>query len=281
MDVVAELARWTAAVRAWEQHRPDRLFRDELAALLAGPRAVAELLEEPEESRESPYIPIRTRYLDEWLTGALADGSVRQVVLVAAGMDTRAYRRDWPPGVRLWELDRPDLLDVKEGMLAEAGAVSRCDRRGVGVDLADPGWPAALRRAGHDPGLPSAWLVEGFLMYLERAQAEQVLGLLSACAAPGSHLAADLASQRFFSAPEAALFRELMEGWGAPWRWGTDRPEDLLAPHGWQVRAVPPGGCGANFGRWPWPVPPREESAPTAFFVTATATGRTRPAGQG
>jgi hypothetical protein len=84
------------------------------------------------------------------------------VVLLAAGLDTRAFRLTWPDGVRLFELDLPDLVDYKERVLAEQAAVPRCQRTVLRVDLRED-WPARLESAGLRPGEPTAWLIEGLL----------------------------------------------------------------------------------------------------------------------
>src|SRR5438132_13080729 len=151
MDSAIETARWTAAVRARENRRPDRIFEDPWAEVLAGD-AIAD---------ESPNAVIRTRFFDEFLARATAGQGIRQIVLVASGMDARAYRRLWPDGTCVYELDRPELLELKDRLLREAGARPTCARQSVGVDLTER-WTAALEEAGFDSSTPSAWLAEGF-----------------------------------------------------------------------------------------------------------------------
>src|SRR5438128_3618200 len=104
---VAATARITASIRARETARPDGLFRDPLAEVLAGHEAMAAMQAMPElvRQRSSMYTVIRTRVFDDWLVTTLGHG-VAQVVLLGAGFDTRAFRLDWPPGVRVWELDQ-------------------------------------------------------------------------------------------------------------------------------------------------------------------------------
>jgi methyltransferase (TIGR00027 family) len=114
---VAPTSRWMAAARARESERADRLFCDPLAAALAGPEGFA-WLERMEFAAQSDgpglYPVIRTRFFDDFLLDACRRLEVRQVVLAAAGLDTRAFRLNWPPGTRLFEMDLPEVLDAKE-----------------------------------------------------------------------------------------------------------------------------------------------------------------------
>src|SRR5262249_26472204 len=118
-------------------------------------------------------IVIRTRFYDGYLTAAAADGC-RQVVLLAPGLGSRGLRLDWPPGLRLFELDQPDVLDYKEAVLRQAGASPRCQRTVIAADLRG-GWQERLTGAGFDPARPSAWLLEGLLIYLARDEATRLL----------------------------------------------------------------------------------------------------------
>jgi methyltransferase (TIGR00027 family) len=267
LDPLALTAHWTAAARARESAREDRLFEDPLAELLAGEEGRALLAAEP---AENPYLPIRTRWFDDWLRGAAADG-IRQVVVVAAGMDTRAFRLPWPAGTRWWELDRPDLLRLKDDLLEGARARPRCSRIPLGVDLVEDTWAASLIASGLRPDRPSAWLLEGVLCYLGEPDAERLLDRVSGLAAPGSRLGADLPSRELLDSEWTRPYLRRLEEAGTPWRFGHDRPEEPLEARGWrQVRAVQPGEAGAGAERWPWPVLPRSVPAvPRYFLVTA------------
>lgn len=106
---------------------------------------------------------IRTRFFDDYLLAAAA-GGCHQVVLLAAGLDTRAFRLPWPDGVRLFELDLPTVLSFKDVVLAQQAAVPRCARMTVPVDLR-ANWPVELAKAGFDHTVPTAWLAEGLLLY--------------------------------------------------------------------------------------------------------------------
>jgi methyltransferase (TIGR00027 family) len=270
MDAIARTAQWTAAARARESARPDPLFTDPLAAALAGAEGFA-LLDAEAETGDDPYLAIRTRVFDDWLADVTAGAGVRQVVLLGAGMDSRAFRLLWPEGTTLWELDRPALLAVKEEILTTAGAAPRCDRRTVGAALEGEDWPADVRAAGFDPARPSAWLAEGFFAYLDAATVERVLATTAALAAPGSRIDVDFVSEDFLSCGWMAAYLHRLEERGTPWRFRTNEPEALLARHGWRAERVrQPGEEGAHFGRWPWPVAPRDvPGLPRSFFVAA------------
>jgi methyltransferase (TIGR00027 family) len=105
---------------------------------------------------------IRTRFFDDYLLDATARG-IGQVVLLAAGLDTRAYRLLWPRGVRVFELDLPEVMGFKEGVLTERRAVSRCERTVVPIDLRK-GWTVPLSKAGLSSSEPTTWLAEGLLI---------------------------------------------------------------------------------------------------------------------
>jgi methyltransferase (TIGR00027 family) len=259
-DPVSRTARLTAAARARESKRPDRLFEDPWAEALAGRDGVAfmERLEAAGRapgapgSSENPYIAIRTRFFDDFLRAATGgDGGVRQVVILAAGLDTRAFRLAWPPGVRVFELDRLDVLEAKNRLLAHGAAPERvnprCDRRAIGVDLATEPWDEALTAAGLAVGQPSAWLVEGLFAYLDEPAARAVLQRAAALAAPRSLLGADVISRTYFTSPWTRGALEALEREHAPWRFGTDDPEGFFAAAGWTATVLRPGDAGRGF----------------------------------
>jgi methyltransferase (TIGR00027 family) len=269
LDAVARTARWTAASRARESARVDRLFDDPLAHGLAGDEGYALLDAEPAQTAGNPLLPIRTRFFDDWLERVAAHG-VRQLVIVAGGMDVRAFRLDWPPVTSLWELDRPALLALKNRILDGQKAVPRCQRHCLGIDLRDEAWPAALRETGFAPDEPAAWLVEGLVQYLEEGAVRRLLTALAALSAPGSQLGIDMLSRDFLTHEWMAPHVERMARAGTPWQFGTNEPEALLAELGWEAAVTQPGEDGASFGRWPWPVAPREVPGwPRNFLITA------------
>jgi methyltransferase (TIGR00027 family) len=131
----------------------------------------------------------RTRYFDDYFRRA-AEAGARQVVILAAGLDSRAYRLSWPDATIIFELDRPQVLDFKREVLTGHGAQPRAERREVAVDLRED-WPQALRDHGFDTARPSAWIAEGLLIYLPAAAQEQLFSGIDALAAPGSHVAVE------------------------------------------------------------------------------------------
>lgn len=264
-------ARWMAAIRARETERPDALFRDPLAAILAGDegfaldRRMAEL-----GDSANPAVEIRTRYFDDLLPRAARERGLAQVVLLAAGMDSRAVRLEWPAGTRLFELDRPELLALKERLLAGAGAVPRCDRRVVGVDLAGD-WPPGLVAAGFEPKERSLWLAEGLLVYLPERAVEALLARVRDLAAPGSVLACDVVGRSLLTSPWMQTWLRRLEEHEFTWVFGDDDPEGLLRRFGWDASAVRIGDAAAHFGRWPYPpVPQGARGFPSSYLVTAT-----------
>jgi methyltransferase (TIGR00027 family) len=271
IDRIAQTSLWTAAARARESARPDRLFEDPFAAALAGPEGFALLDAEPPESRDNPYIAIRTRFFDDWLRRVAGEDSLHQVVLLGAGMDSRAFRLRWLPGTTLYELDRPELLALKQERLDSIGAEPACDRRPVGVDLMSDSFADHLRGSGFDPTQPSVWLAEGFFEYLDEFGVHRVLAALENLTSPGSRLGADFLSRDFLESPWMASYLARLRERGTPWQFGTNEPEVILAQHGWVATEVrQPGEEGANFGRWPWPVAPRSVAGLLrSFLVTA------------
>ena len=129
----------------------------------------------------------RTRYFDDYFRAATADG-VAQVVLLASGLDARAYRLAWPDATVVYELDRPEVLAFKRDVLLGNGDEPRAERREVAVDLRGD-WPGALRDSGFDPSAPTAWLVEGLLPYLPSEAVEQLFTTVDSLSAPGSRVA--------------------------------------------------------------------------------------------
>jgi methyltransferase (TIGR00027 family) len=294
LDAVGRTALVTAALRAAETRRPDALHRDPYAAALAGelgPRLLDELLaaaaavgppraEPGDAAGQGPARPagaargsaarravnaIRTRYFDAYLRAATEDGGVRQVVVAGAGMDARAYRLAWPDGVRYFEVDRPAVLDYKRECLA--GEAPRADHRPVPRDLTSPSWPDALVETGYAPDEPSVWLLEGLLFYLPESGVHRLLDQVAGLACPGSRIAADLVNAAALTLPGQQVLLEVFAGWGCPWLFGCDAPEELFTRHGFTAEVAQPGELGAEFGRWPEPVPPRDATDVYRVFL--------------
>ncbi|WP_329455261.1 SAM-dependent methyltransferase [Streptomyces sp. NBC_01497] len=193
----------TAHMRAVESGRADALFDDPLATALV--KAVghanhadggAALPTGPDEGAGelsemwymlSTFLGVRTRYYDEVVTAA-ADAGVRQVVILAAGFDARAYRLGLPDDTTLFEVDTEPVLRFKERVLAGTDLTSTVRREAVPADLRGP-WHQALTRAGFVPGLPTMWLVEGLFMYVAPDACDALLDRLTRLSGPGSRIA--------------------------------------------------------------------------------------------
>jgi len=272
--------------RATESARPDRLFDDPLArafveAASAASPTIAQALTQgaPDEAvnrARRDAVAVRTRFCDDYLLAAARSGC-RQVVLLAAGFDARAFRLSWPEGVRLWELDMPEVFAFKERLLTDRGARPGCERIVIPVDLREA-WPATLRDAGFDPGTPTAWLIEGLLMYLDEGERDLLLDRVGALSSPGSRIALDHRSG-FFSPPtvgtddaaresSAARFAALAAA--APSDASLTEPAEWLGRHGWRAEVDEPASILARHGRAvPAPLQPAEAGAPHGWMATA------------
>jgi len=132
---------------------------------------------------------VRTRYFDDFLSDATSVG-IRQVVILASGLDSRAYRLSWPAGTVVFDVDQVGVIDFKVATLNGLGAEPTAELRNVGVDLRDD-WPAALRANGFDAGRPTAWIAEGLLIYLPPDAQDRLFDHISALSHPGSRLATE------------------------------------------------------------------------------------------
>ncbi|MEV7293564.1 SAM-dependent methyltransferase [Streptomyces microflavus] len=276
LNPVERTALLTAALRAAETKREDRLYEDPYAARLCGD-AGTELLAEvraatfpPDRPRSLPSTPdynaIRTRFFDEFLRGAAEDPGMTQIVLAPSGMDSRAYRMDWPAHISYFEVDRPAVLEFKADRLE--GVPPRVAHRTVAVDLTADDWEHRLIDSGYDPAMPSTWLLEGLLYYIPEPDTHRMLERVAAVSAPGSRIAADLVNTAALTLPHMRGLLDVFAGWGCPWLFGSDEPEALFARFGFDVVAAQPGDPGADFDRWPDPVPARDvKDVRRVFFV--------------
>jgi methyltransferase (TIGR00027 family) len=131
----------------------------------------------------------RTRYFDDFFADAAAAG-IRQAVILASGLDARAYRLDWPAGTTVFEIDQPEVIEFKATTLAGLGAEPKADLRTVAIDLRED-WPAALKAAGFDTAKPAAWIAEGLYGYLPPEAQDRLLDAITALSAPGSRLGSE------------------------------------------------------------------------------------------
>jgi methyltransferase (TIGR00027 family) len=145
-------------------------------------------------SRMADNMAVRTKFFDEFFLDATKAG-IKQVVILASGLDSRAYRLPWPAGTVVYEVDQPQVTEFKTRTLAGLGAAPTADRRVVAIDLRDD-WPTALRTAGFDPTQPTAWSAEGLLGYLPPEAQDRLLDTITELSAPGSRLATESAPNR-------------------------------------------------------------------------------------
>ena len=265
-------AYWTAAVRAREARREDRLVDDPWAAALAGEAGEAWLAQRSEDS--TLPIVLRTRYFDEFLERISIQDGIRQIVLMAAGLDTRAFRLNWSAGTRLFELDQPDVLRYKEAVLQSCGARPTCERRTMAANLTGA-WQEALIGQGYDPGQRSGWLLEGFLFYLPSESIVRLLEEVNSLAAARSWLGFDVINGVMLTSPWTKAWVDLQAQAGAPWTGTLDDPQGFLAERGWAATLTQAGQPDANHGRWNLPILPAQlPDMPHNWFVTAQKEGR-------
>jgi methyltransferase (TIGR00027 family) len=265
--LLGSTAHWTAGVRAKESAREDRLFNDPWAAALAGQEGQAWM----EQRTANSVIPIvlRTRFFDDFLQRITRQNGVQQIVLLGAGLDTRAFRLNWPEQTRFFELDQPQVLNYKEQILRSAGAQPACARQAIEVDLTGP-WQETLFKAGFEPQQPSGWLLEGFLFYLSNERLTHLLDKVTSLAVPGSWLGFDIINSAVLTSPWTQQWVEMQAKSGAPWIGTMDDPEGFLAARGWRAILSQAGANDANHGRWPYPIiPTTMHGMPHNWFVTA------------
>jgi methyltransferase (TIGR00027 family) len=268
VSALASTARWTAAVRAHESRRDDRLFHDPWAAALAGAEGAAWIARRA-DSPALQVLAIRARFFDEFLERAAGERGIRQVVLLGAGFDTRAFRLAWPAGTRVFEVDRPEVLVEKEQTLRAEAARPACERRVVAADLTRP-WSEALLEGGFRRHQPSCWLIEGLLFYLPTDTGLELLDTVARLAEPGSWLGFDIPNATTLTHAWTRTWVEMQAAQGAPFLGTMDDPRATLAAGGWTVNLVQAGDKDANYGRWPYPsIPLDVPDVPRHWFVTA------------
>ncbi|MGB6207321.1 SAM-dependent methyltransferase, partial [Mycobacterium sp.] len=265
-ESVGSTALGVAAARAAETDSENPLIRDPFArvfleaagdgmwSLMANPAKAAELTDDADLLANLQvlidFMAVRTAFFDEYFLGAAASG-VRQVVILAAGLDARAWRLPWPDGTEVYELDQAKVLDFKSTALRRRGAQPTSALVSVAIDLRQD-WPTALQQAGFDAKSPSVWSIEGLLMYLPAAAQDLLLDRIQDLAAPGSRLAVEGLGPEFAAPERRALHRERMDRFrellattdsqlevpAVDELWYFEEREDVgdwLRRHGWDV----------------------------------------------
>ena len=222
-------------------------------------------------------LAVRTRFFDEFFINAAAAG-IGQAVILAAGLDARAYRLAWPTGSVVYEVDQPKVVAFKTQTMARLGAEPTAQRRTVSVDLRDD-WPAALRDSGFDDTKPSAWSAEGLLMYLPPEAQDRLFDHITVLSAPGSQLATEYHPD---TGPTMAERGQAMnERWadlgcdvdlsGLFYEGERNNVADYLSDRGWQVTARNRRELFGEYGRV---FPGDEALAAFRNIVSLTATRR-------
>ncbi|AEF37302.1 O-methyltransferase [Mycolicibacter sinensis] len=220
--------------------------------------------------RMADNMAVRTRFFDDFFLQATEAG-IRQAVILASGLDSRAYRLPWPAGTVVYEVDQPEVIEFKTRVLSEHGAAPTAQRRTVSIDLRE-NWPAALRAAGFEPGRPTAWSAEGLLGYLPPEAQDRLLDTITALSAPGSRVATESMPGLDGDTEEQAR-RQMREAADRMRSHGLnldmtellyfgDRNEagSYLADHGWQVSSRGVGELFAAHG-----LPPLQEGDGPGF----------------
>ncbi|MFI0237901.1 class I SAM-dependent methyltransferase [Streptomyces sp. NPDC016845] len=266
---VGTTALLVAAARAIETHRHDSLAQDVFAEhfVRAAPasagwptrlRQVPDGDANPLWGRFARYFGLRTRVLDDYLLQSVQATGARQIVLLGAGLDTRAFRLDWQPGSVVYEIDRAEVLAFKHGVLDGLSATAQAARVPVPVDLrAD--WVTALTDSGFDPAAPTAWLAEGLLFYLPAAAETSLIATVDRLSASGSALAYEVKLE-----PDLLTYRDSPLYLSTTAQIGIDllalfakepRPDSAgaLTNKGWSTSTHTPFDFTHHHGRGPLP----------------------------
>ena len=234
IENISDTARWVAMYRAMESERPDALFQDPFARRLAGPQGEEILRDLPRARAFAWPMIVRTAVMDELILRAIARDHVGTVVNLAAGLDTRPYRLAVPPALRWIEADFPDVIDYKEGVLAQARPVCKLERRRI--DLTDGerrrGLFAEIAAEAGPPPQPVLVVTEGLLIYLTREQVDGVARDLARHASFRLWLT-DLASPRLLKFMERTWSKSLAAA-GAPFQFAPPEGSKFFEAAGWR-----------------------------------------------
>ncbi|MET0700000.1 MAG: class I SAM-dependent methyltransferase [Mycobacterium sp.] len=292
---VGSTAVLVAAARAAETDKPDPLIRDPYAKLLVSgagagiwdamfDTSVSARLSEADPdvaaiyTHMGNYQAVRTHFFDAYFAEA-AQAGIRQIVILASGLDSRAYRLEWPTGTQVFEIDQPKVLEYKAAKLAEHGVQPAAILHQVPVDLRFD-WPAALTAEGFDTAVPTAWLAEGLLMYLPSDAQDRLFENVTALSAPGSRIAAETAGKhaddrreemrkRFERVSEQLGIAKAMDIQNLTYN-DPDRTNlaDWLNDAGWRAVDLKSGDEMRRLGRW-LDVPLANDDDAFSTFVTA------------
>ncbi|HEY4796135.1 MAG TPA: class I SAM-dependent methyltransferase [Mycobacterium sp.] len=249
---VGATATAVAASRAMASQNPDALLNDPWADPLVravGIDTFVKLIDgetghtnDPLLNRRamSEQITVRTRFFDDFFVHA-AESGIRQAVILASGLDTRAYRLPWPADTKVFEIDQPEVIAFKTRTLADLGGEPAAERTTVAIDLRED-WPAALVEAGFDPKLPTAWSAEGLLVYLPPDAQDRLFDNIAGLSAPGSRIATEHMDLRNIPSDWADRLTERSRRIGsninlAELFYSGDRnpAADYLKDHGWHI----------------------------------------------
>jgi methyltransferase (TIGR00027 family) len=252
---VGATATMVAAARAMASREQDPLISDPFAEPLVravGIEFFTRLLDgeiplgESDIAQFTPsgvidMMAVRTKFFDDFFVTAAAAG-IRQAVILASGLDCRAYRLPWPDGMVVFEIDQQAVIDFKTSTLASLGAQPGAERRPIAVDLRD-NWPAALRANGFDANTPTAWSAEGLLAYLPPEAQDRLFDEITALSAPRSRIGTEFHPDGPTAIAERQ--REMAKQWkergfdldlsDLMYHGERNAPTDYLAARGWQV----------------------------------------------
>lgn len=264
---VAKTSLLVAAMRAEESKLNEsegRLFLDPYAELLAGAEGLALKEKAIAAVGNQPAIAVRTAYIDEKFNNAINAG-IKQFVIIAAGMDSRAYRLNFSPDTNVFELDQPEVLKYKSEKLINAQ--SKCQRIEIAVNLIEE-WQNKLLVAGFNKNEKTLWNVEGLLMYLNESEVITLIQRINSLASTEDIMLFDIFTRIMLDAPFMKTNLEFLANLGAPWLFGTNDPEEFMHKLGWSVKLTQPGEYAPS--RWPMPVAPKHiPNVPRSFFVEA------------
>jgi methyltransferase (TIGR00027 family) len=249
---VGATATAVAASRAMASKTPDPLLDDPWADPLVravGMDTFVKLIDGEIGQTDDPLlnrramreqIAVRTRFFDDFFLQATGSG-IRQAVILASGLDTRAYRLPWPAGTVVFEIDQPQVIAFKTQTMADLGAEPTAERRTIAVDLRDD-WPSALKDAGFDTTQPTAWSAEGLLPYLPPEAQDRLFDNIAALSAPGSRIATEHLDLRGIPSDWAERLTERSRRIGSDinlaelfYTGDRNTAADYLAGHGWRV----------------------------------------------